>query len=164
MSGEPWDDQSEDERPGEARLTVEMDAAFAGLLRALRALPGPCAPPVGAGAFDILYACEREVVVWYAPARDGRADFEQREVSIPGPLVRAAWALTLRGAPVDEEALRALAASPGRGRWLLALLAQAPGVQIQRAESPAPQAALQTAPQNAEPDIEAVTLVWRGER
>ena len=164
MSGEPWVGEPGEPEPRDARL----DAAFAGLLRALRALPGPCEPPVGAGAFDILYACEREVVVWYVPARDGRADIAQREVSIPGGLVRAAWALTLRGAPVDEAALRALAASAGRGRWLLALLAQVPGVETRHAEAqeaqPIPEAT-DTQPDaatNASVVGPAVTLIWRG--
>jgi hypothetical protein len=155
VSGEPWADE-----PGEPeRRDAGLDAAFAGLLRALRALPGPCAPPVGAGAFDILFACEREVVVWYAPARDGREDTVQREVSIPGGLVRAAWALTLRGEPVDEAALRALAASAGRGRWLLALLAQVPGVETRHAESPDASGQEHGAGGEDEPQV---ALIWRG--
>ncbi|HEX9037319.1 MAG TPA: hypothetical protein VF808_10055 [Ktedonobacterales bacterium] len=165
MSGELWAEPGEPE----AKPDAALDMAFARLLRALRALPGPCEPPVGVGGFDILYASEREVVVWYAPARDG---VEQREVAIPGGLVRAAWALTRRGAPVDEAALRALAASPGRGRWLLALLAQVPGVETRRGEAPT---LVEDSPVENTPDGEAdagqtapdepyVTLIWRGER
>lgn len=129
-------------------------AEFTRLLAALRALPGPCAPPVGVGAFDILFASSREVVVWYAPARDG---LEQREVAIPCDLVRASWALVLRGAPVDEEALRTLASSAAHGRWLFALLAQVPGVDVEESPSTGEiDGGGETAPQ--------VTLVWRGGR
>lgn len=143
-ASEVWPDVSAP--PPDARL----DAAFAALLRALRTLPGPCAPPVGAGAFDILYASEREVVVWYAPARDG---VEQREVAIPSGLVRAAWALALRGAPVDEAALRALASGAAGGRWLLALLAQVPGVETRREVVETDGGAESDSP---------VFLIWRG--
>ena len=144
-----WPDMS-------APADTAPDAAFAALLRALRAIPGPCAPPVGAGAFDILYASEREVVVWYAPARDG---VEQREVAIPSPLLRAAWALALRGAPVEEAALRTLATGAAGGRWLLALLAQVPGVETRR------EARLDTEAEagvnDAATDV-AISLIWRG--
>ncbi|MDE3228651.1 MAG: hypothetical protein KGO05_02120, partial [Chloroflexota bacterium] len=91
--------------PTPASAPAGDDAAFAELLRCLRATPGPCAPPVGAGAFDILYASAREIVVWYMPAKDGA---EQREVAIPARLARSAWAVLRRGEPVDEAALRAL--------------------------------------------------------
>ncbi len=158
-AGEDWPDASALPTPPDARL----DAAFTALLGALRALTGPCAPPVGAGAFDILYASEREVVVWYEPARDG---VEQREVAIPCVLLRAAWALTLRGAPVDEAALRALAPGAAGGRWLLALLAQVPGMETRREETvdgvvdrePSAEAPAH----GAGGDEPLVTLIWRG--
>ncbi len=145
-ASEAWPDVS---APPDARL----DAAFAALLRALRGLPGPCAPPVGAGEFDILYASEREVVVWYTPARDG---VEQREVAIPGALLRAAWALALRGAPLDEAALRALAPGASGGRWLLALLAQVPGVETLREPVEAGRDGRDEAADSP------VFLIWRG--
>ncbi|HEU0025652.1 MAG TPA: hypothetical protein VFQ25_00930 [Ktedonobacterales bacterium] len=140
-----------------------FDAAFASLLRALRTIPGPCAPPVGAGAFDILYASEREVVVWYQPARDG---VEQREVTIPGALLRAAWALTRRGEPVEEAALRALATGAAGGRWLLALLAQVPGIETRREEPVAADGGRgpEGPAHDAMEDEPRVTLIWRGER
>jgi hypothetical protein len=119
-------DDADDAEGNAAPPDAEFDTAFAALLRALRALPGPCAPPVGVGTFDILYASEREVVVWYAPARDG---VEQREVAIPCALLRSAWSLALRGTPVDEAALRALAPGRAGAHWLLALLAQVPGME-----------------------------------
>jgi hypothetical protein len=177
MAADGWEapepqDEPEDEQERTARPASEdwpeagwegrgpegpaHDAAFADLLRALRTLPGPCAPPVGAGAFDILYASEREVVVWYQSARDG---VEQREVTIPGALLRAAWALTLQGAPVEEAALRALATGAAGGRWLLALLAQVPGVETRREER-GPEGAAHGAGE----DEPRVTLIWRSAR
>lgn len=126
----------------------EAEASFDALLRSLRTLPGPCAPPVGEGAFDILYASAREIVVWYIPAKDG---VEQCEVAIPARLARVAWEALLRGDPMDEEALCALAGGRKGGRWLLALFAQAPAVEVRPASSPG--------------DTEAsasVTLQWRG--
>lgn len=125
------------------------DAAFAELLRSLRAVPGPCAPPIGAGAFDILYASVREIVVWYSPAKDGA---EQREVAIPARLARSAWAVLRRGEPVDEAALRELAAGAAGGRWLLALFAQLPTVEVRAVSASDGQEAGET----------AVTLRWRG--
>ena len=128
----------------DAAVDDAADAAFAKLLAALRALPGPCAPPIGEGAFDILYASAREIVVWFVSAKDGAA---QREVAIPARLARDAWALIRQGAPVDEAMLRAIAAGAAGGRWLLALFAQLPGVEVREAEQ-------------AE---QAVTLCWRGD-
>ncbi len=122
------------------------DAAFAALLRSLRALPGPCAPPVGQGAFDILYASAREIVVWFASAKEGAAE---REVVIPARLARAAWGVMLRGEPVDEATLQALAAGAAGGRWLLALFAQLPAVEVRAATDDAAS--------------QAVTLIWRGD-
>ncbi len=126
------------------------DAVFAALLAALRALPGPCAPPIGEGAFDILYASPREIVVWFASAKDGAA---QREVAIPARLAREAWALIRQGAPVSEAMLRALAAGAAGGRWLLALFAQLPSVEVRQANQDA----------QIEQAAQAVTLLWRGE-
>lgn len=123
------------------------DAAFAALLATLRTLPGPCAPPIGEGAFDILYASAREIVVWFVSAKDGSA---QREVVIPARLAREAWALIRQGSPVDEAMLRAIAAGVAGGRWLLALFAQLPGVEVREAEQ-------------AEQAEQAVTLCWRGD-
>lgn len=125
----------------------EMDAPFAELLHSLRALAGPCAPPIGEGAFDILYASPREIVVWFAPAKDG---VEQREVAIPTRLARVAWEVMLRGGPVDEAALRAIAAGAAGGRWLLALFAQLPTVEVR------------LTPSSDDPASQAVTLIWRG--
>ncbi|HEX2350308.1 MAG TPA: hypothetical protein VHI51_17870 [Ktedonobacterales bacterium] len=141
---EPAVEVIHDPAPSSATGDDAADAAFAALLAALRALPGPCAPPVGEGAFDILYASAREIVVWFVSAKDGAA---QREVAIPARLAREAWALIRQGAPVDEAMLRAIAAGAAGGRWLLALFAQLPGVEVREAEQ-------------AE---QAVTLCWRGD-
>lgn len=127
------------------------EAAFAALLAALRVLPGPCAPPIGEGAFDILYASAREIVVWFVSARDGAA---QKEVAIPARLAREAWALIRRGEPVSEAMLRAIAAGAAGGRWLLALFAQLPSVEVRAADRD------ETSAEGAE---QVVTLRWRGD-
>lgn len=119
------------------------DDTFGALLRSLRAVPGPCAPPIGEGAFDILYASAREIVVWFVSAKDG---VEQREVAIPARLARLAWEVIRRGEPVDEATLRTVAAGAYGGRWLLALFAQLPSVETR-----------------SDPESDAVTLLWRGE-
>ncbi len=135
---------------GDADTTPD-DGAFTALLCALRALPGPCAPPIGEGAFDILYASAQEIVVWFVSAKDG---VEQHEVAIPAWLARRAWGVMLRGEPVDEAALRAIASGPAGGRWLLALFAQLPTVEVRSAP----------ASSDASDASQAITLLWRGER
>ncbi|HET9110402.1 MAG TPA: hypothetical protein VFN78_06240 [Ktedonobacterales bacterium] len=124
------------------------DAALAALLRSLRAIPGPCAPPIGEGAFDILYASAREIVVWFVSAKDG---VSQKEVAIPTRLARDAWEVIRRGEPVDAAALRAIAAGASGGSWLLALFAQLPTVEVRSVVS------------DAEGVSETVTLIWRGD-
>ena len=131
--------------------TADGEAAFAALLASLRALPGPCAPPIGEGAFDILYASAREIVVWFVSAKDGAA---QKEVAIPARLAREAWALIRRGEPVSEATLRAIAAGAAGGRWLLALFAQLPSVEVRAADHD------DAATGSAEPDG---TRRWRGD-
>jgi hypothetical protein len=147
------------EAPIEAHSNAHSDAgafdddAFMALLRMLRALPGPCAPPIGEGAFDILYASAREIVVWFVPAKDGVA---QKEVAIPARLAQRAWDIMRRGEPVDEARLRAIAAGAAGGRWLLALFAQLPTVEV-RGPSASEGAS------DADDARHAVTLVWRGD-
>ena len=101
--------------------------AFDDVLRYLRALSGPCAPPVGAGAFDVLYASAREGVVWYAPAREGQAP---REVAIPCAPLDAAWGALRDTRAVAEATLCELAGGAAGGRWLLVVLAQLPLAQV----------------------------------
>src|SRR3989442_16010731 len=75
------------------------------LLRALRLLEGGCEPPIGVGAFDVLYASVVEVVVWYSPARP---DHRPGEVAIPTAWLAAAWATLVAGARLEESALSEL--------------------------------------------------------
>src|SRR5215472_2097530 len=96
-----------------------------GLLARLRTLAAPCEPPIGVGAFDVLYASAREVVVWYSPAR---AEHHAGEVAIPTARLAAAWAALTAGGALDEAELERLGGGAAGGRWLLAILAQLPGV------------------------------------
>jgi hypothetical protein len=144
----PIGEAASDENPAARAFD---DDAFAALLRMLRALPGPCAPPVGEGAFDILYASAREIVVWFVSAKDG---VEQKEVAIPARLAQRAWEIMRRGEPVDEARLRAIAAGAAGGRWLLALFAQLPTVEVRSASEDA---------SDTDDASQAVTLVWRGD-
>ena len=98
-----------------------------GMLRRLRALAAPCEPPVGVGAFDVLYANAREVVVWYSPAR---AEHRAGEVVIATARLAAAWAALTTGSSLDETELARLGDGAAGGRWLLAILAQLPGVTV----------------------------------
>jgi hypothetical protein len=100
---------------------------FESVLRFLRTLAEPCVPPLGAGGFDVLYASAREVVVWYSPARD---DQQAREVVIPADALSAAWASLSAGTLLDEAILAALGLGSWGISWVIALLAQIPGVQV----------------------------------
>lgn len=101
--------------------------SFAEVLSYLRRLDEPCRPPVGVGSFDLLCASERHILVWYTPRREGHTAGEH---AIPARCLAVAWETLRAGAPLDEPALAALGASPAVGRWLLALLAQLPGVRV----------------------------------
>lgn len=101
---------------------------FERVLATLRSLAYPCAPPIGVGEFDVLYASEREVVVWYSPVREGQ---RAGEVAIPCVRLAAAWAALTDGAMLNEAALSEYGAGIAGGRWLLALLALVPGVRVQ---------------------------------
>ena len=109
--------------------TIEELHGLGGLLGYLRSLAGACQPPVGVGSFVVLYASEREVVVWYSPVRE---EHREGEVAIPCRWVGAAWRALVAGQMLDEAALEALGEGPAGGRWLLALLAQAPGVEVRQ--------------------------------
>lgn len=106
-----------------AQLTPEFES----VLRYLRTLAEPCAPPVGVGGFDVLYASAHEVVVWYTPARDGHS---AGEVAIPADALATAWQSLLAGNLLDVAALEPLGLRPWDATWILALLAQVPGVQV----------------------------------
>lgn len=122
------DGMEEGEAGGECDRATNRPAGFADMLRHLRGLALPCFPPVGVGSFDVLYASEREVVVWYSPARE---DHRSGEVTIPCPRLAVAWAALTGGESLDEAALERCGGSVAGGRWLLALLAQLPGVRVQ---------------------------------
>lgn len=96
-----------------------------GILRSLRALERTCEPPIGVGAFDVLYASAVEIVVWYSPTRP---EHRSGEVAIPTAWLAAAWAALVAGVRLEEPALEELGQGVAGGRWLLALLAQIPGV------------------------------------
>ncbi|HEV7129636.1 MAG TPA: hypothetical protein VGN32_19540 [Ktedonobacterales bacterium] len=113
---------------------------FEQMLAWLRGLAYPCAPPIGVGEFEVLYASASEVVVWYSPAREGH---RAGEVVIPCARLAAAWEALVAGAALDEAALTALGEGIGGGRWLLAVLALVPGAQV---------------------DVEPLRLVWSAPR
>lgn len=115
-----------DESPAAA---VAITPEFESILRYLRTLAEPCAPPKGAGGFDVLYASAYEVVVWYSPARD---DQTAREIAIPAEVLAAAWQALCAGALLDETALLALGLGSAGAHWVIALLAQIPGVQVRQ--------------------------------
>ncbi len=102
-------------------------ARFADVLCHLRGLASSCEPPIGAGSFDVLYASDAEIVVWYAPVREHQ---QPDEVAIAAARLAAAWRALMRGETLDEAALEAHGGGPALGRWLLALLAQLPGVRV----------------------------------
>ncbi len=110
------------------------------LLASLRLRASACEPPVGVGSFDLLYASNREVVVWYSPARP---EHHPGEVAIPTERLAAAWSALARGEALDEAALERIGEGAALSRWLLAVLAQVPGVRV-RLE---PSLALEWAPQ-----------------
>jgi hypothetical protein len=112
---------SESGQPGESGAQTEVDA----VLRALRLLERTCEPPVGVGAFDVLYASAVEVVVWYSPARP---EHRPGEVAIPTAWLAAAWTALIGGARLEEASLEEFGQGVAGGRWLLAVLAQIPGV------------------------------------
>jgi hypothetical protein len=105
--------------------TLHTQPGVEDLLHALRLVEQTCEPPIGVGAFDVLYASAVEVVVWYSPARP---DHRPGEVAIPTAWLAAAWAALIGGARLEEAALEELGQGVAGGRWLLAVLAQLPGV------------------------------------
>ena len=114
---------------GDETTATRITPEFESVLRYLRTLAEPCAPPAGSGGFDVLYASAREVVVWYSPARDGQA---AREIAIPAEMLSAAWDALCAGALLDEATLAGYGLGPAGIQWVLALLAQIPGVQVRQ--------------------------------
>jgi hypothetical protein len=101
---------------------------FEAVLRWLRALEHPCAPPMGVGEFDLRYVNDIELVVWYSPARDGH---RAGEVAISTGALASAWHTLAGGSTLDEEALAAMGGGASVGRWLLAVLALLPEVRAE---------------------------------
>lgn len=138
-------------------MTAARIEDFNALLRYLRGLAAPCEPPIGVGSFLLLYASEREVVVWYSPARE---QHREGEVTIPCARIASAWRALTMGEILDETALESHGEGPGGGRWLLALLAQIPGVAVR-----ADPLALAWAPEEAGDDAEEIPAApERGKR
>jgi hypothetical protein len=108
-------------KSGESGAQTDVEA----ILRSLRALERTCEPPIGVGAFDVLYASAVEVVVWYSPARP---EHRPGEVAIPTAWLAAAWTALVGGKRLEEPALETFGQGVAGGRWLLAVLAQIPGV------------------------------------
>ena len=108
-------------KSGESGAQTDVEA----ILRSLRALERTCEPPIGVGAFDVLYASAVEVVVWYSPARP---EHRPGEVAIPTAWLAAAWTALIGGARLEEASLEEFGQGVAGGRWLLAVLAQIPGV------------------------------------
>lgn len=98
---------------------------FEDVARRLRGIATTCEPPVGVGSFDVLYVNERELVVWYSPSRDHQ---QPGEVAIARTALSNAWEALLGQGRLDEAALLAIGQSNWNARWLLAILAQIPGV------------------------------------
>lgn len=124
------------------------------VLRYLRALEGPCVPPVGVGTFDLLCASERHILVWYSPARE---EHRAGEHTIPTPRLAAAWRALRANARLDEPALTHLAGSPALARWLLALLALLPGVHLCMDAPATLELAEVGAPSSVTPDASSLT-------
>jgi hypothetical protein len=114
---------------GDETTPTHITVEFESVLRYLRTLAEPCAPPTGSGGFDVLYASPLEVVVWYTPARDGQA---AREIAIPAELLSTAWGMLCAGGLLDEVTLSSYGLGPAGIQWVLALLAQIPGVQVRQ--------------------------------
>lgn len=102
-------------------------AEFETVARRLRAIATTCEPPMGVGSFDVLYVNARELVVWYSPARDHQ---QPGEVAIACSAVSAAWAALVERGALDEAALLSIGQNQKIARWLLAILAQLPGVSF----------------------------------
>ncbi len=127
--------------PDEPDVTAAADEAIGGserpprledVLSHLRGRAAACEPPIGVGSFDVLYASSREVVVWYSPARP---EPRPGEVAIPTARLATAWSALVGGEALDEAALERIAEGAALGRWLLAVLAQVPGVTVREEPS-----------------------------
>jgi hypothetical protein len=96
------------------------------VLSYLRSLADPCKPPLGAGAFSLLYASPLEIVVWFDPAHELQRT--PGEVLIPSAKLASAWSDLVSGKTLDLVALGQIAGGTSGAYWLLALLALLPQV------------------------------------
>ena len=130
----------EPDQPLTGSLTASDEAFEQRVLRYLRSLADPCAPPVGAGSFLLLYASADEVVVWFEPSAEHQRP--PGEVLIPCALLANAWETLTNTGLLDLPALQFIAGGMAGAHWLLALLALLPGVRV----SPEPLALIWAAP------------------
>jgi hypothetical protein len=98
------------------------------VLSYLRGLADPCKPPLGAGAFLLLYASRVEIVVWFDPAHE--VERTPGEVLIPSAKLASAWSDLVAGKTLDLPALGRIAGGTSGAYWLLALLALLPQVRF----------------------------------
>jgi hypothetical protein len=96
------------------------------VLAYLRSLANPCKPPLGAGAFLLLYASRVEIVVWFDPAHE--LERTPGEVLIPSAMLHSAWSDLVAGKILDLPALGRIAGGTSGAYWLLALLSLLPQV------------------------------------
>ena len=113
----------------QTQITSCASPAFeTSVLAYLRSLADPCKPPLGAGAFSLLYASQTEIVVWFDPAHDlGRTP---GEVLIPSAKLANAWSDLVAGKALDLTALGQIAGGTSGAYWLLALLSLLPQVNF----------------------------------
>lgn len=98
------------------------------VLAYLRSLADPCKPPLGAGAFSLLYASRVEIVVWFDPAHE--LERTPGEVLIPSAKLASAWSDLVVGKTLDLPALGRIAGGTSGAYWLLALLSLLPQVNF----------------------------------
>jgi hypothetical protein len=114
---------------GQTRLSSCASPAFEkSVLAYLRSLADPCKPPLGAGAFSLLYASQVEIVVWFDPAHE--LERTPGEVLIPSVMLASAWSDLVAGKTLDLPALGRIAGGTAGAYWLLALLSLLPQVRF----------------------------------
>jgi hypothetical protein len=114
---------------GQSQISSFASPAFEKCVLAyLRSLADPCKPPLGAGAFSLLYASRVEIVVWFDPAHD--LERPPGEVLIPSAKLANAWTDLVAGKTLDLPALGRIAGGTSGAYWLLALLSLLPQVNF----------------------------------
>jgi hypothetical protein len=114
---------------GQTQISSYASPAFEkSVLAYLRGLADPCKPPLGAGAFSLLYASQVEIVVWFDPAHE--LERTPGEVLIPSAKLASAWSDLVAGKTLDLPALARIAGGTSGAYWLLALLSLLPQVNF----------------------------------